>query len=111
VVSAGFVVSAAHLSWTLGASSIVFAALFVAAGGLAHRAGRRNGSLLGLALGTLSSAWCALAEGVVAAAPGVPGDAAAGGVDDAGGQHPDAPGLLGLVAWWPPPVRPAPSSR
>ncbi|MFF4444109.1 MFS transporter [Streptomyces sp. NPDC001502] len=56
--------TAAALSWTLNAYSIVFAAALVPAGRLADRSGRKGGFLLGLGLFTLASALCAASQGV-----------------------------------------------
>jgi EmrB/QacA subfamily drug resistance transporter len=47
------------LSWVLNAYAIVFAALLVVAGRLADRSGHRPGFLIGLALFTVGSAFCA----------------------------------------------------
>ncbi|MFJ7195648.1 MULTISPECIES: MFS transporter [unclassified Streptomyces] len=56
--------SLASLSWVLNAYAIVFAALLVVAGRLADRYGHRRGFLLGLAVFTVASAFCAFAPGV-----------------------------------------------
>jgi EmrB/QacA subfamily drug resistance transporter len=56
--------TAAGLSWTLNAYSIVFAALLVPAGRLSDRASRKNGFLLGLALFTFASVLCAVSQDV-----------------------------------------------
>ncbi|WP_326672285.1 MFS transporter [Streptomyces sp. NBC_01257] len=56
--------TAAGLSWTLNAYSIVFAAALVPAGRLSDRSSRKGGFLLGLGLFTLASAACAASQGV-----------------------------------------------
>lgn len=54
----------AELSWVLNAYTIVYAALLVPAGRIADRYGRKGAFLVGLALFTVASAACALAQGI-----------------------------------------------
>ena len=54
----------AELSWVLNAYTIVYAALLVPAGRIADRYGRKGAFLIGLALFTVASAACALAQGI-----------------------------------------------
>lgn len=54
------------LSWVLNAYTIVFAALLVPAGRIADAVGRKRAFLAGLAVFTLASAACALADSVEA---------------------------------------------
>lgn len=56
--------TAADLSWVLNAYAVVFAALLVPFGRLADRYGRRRMFVLGVALFTVASAACALADDV-----------------------------------------------
>jgi EmrB/QacA subfamily drug resistance transporter len=56
--------TAAGLSWTLNAYSIVFAALLIPAGRLSDRSSRKNGFLIGIALFTVASALCAVSQNV-----------------------------------------------
>lgn len=53
-----------ELSWVLNAYTIVYAALLVPAGRIADRYGRKGAFLAGLALFTVASAACALAQGI-----------------------------------------------
>ncbi len=57
-------VSAADLSWTLNAYTVLYAALLVPAGRLADLQGRKRVFLQGLILFTLASAFCAWATGI-----------------------------------------------
>jgi EmrB/QacA subfamily drug resistance transporter len=57
-------VSAADLSWTLNAYTVIYAALLVPAGRLADLQGRKRVFLQGLILFTLASAFCAWATGI-----------------------------------------------
>ena len=57
-------VSAANLSWTLNAYTVLYAALLVPAGRLADLQGRKRVFLQGLILFTLASAFCAWATGI-----------------------------------------------
>ncbi|MEE4023894.1 MFS transporter [Gordonia sp. PKS22-38] len=57
-------VSLSQVSWVLNAYTIIYAALLVPAGRLADRYGRKGAFLAGLALFTLASVACALAEGI-----------------------------------------------
>lgn len=57
-------VSAADLSWTLNAYTVLYAALLVPAGRLADLNGRKRVFLQGLALFSFSSALCAWAPGI-----------------------------------------------
>lgn len=57
-------VSAADLSWTLNAYTVLYAALLVPAGRLADLKGRKRVFLQGLALFTFASALCAWAPGI-----------------------------------------------
>jgi EmrB/QacA subfamily drug resistance transporter len=56
--------TAADLSWALSGYSIVFAALLVPFGRLADRSSRKGGFMLGLAVFTIASALCAVAQNV-----------------------------------------------
>lgn len=57
-------VSAAELSWTLNAYTVLFAALLVPAGRLADLLGRKRLFLHGMALFSAASALCAVAPGI-----------------------------------------------
>lgn len=57
-------VSAADLSWTLNAYTVVYAALLVPAGRLADLQGRKRTFLQGLVLFAMASACCAWANGI-----------------------------------------------
>ncbi|HXK14098.1 MAG TPA: DHA2 family efflux MFS transporter permease subunit [Gaiellaceae bacterium] len=56
--------SLSSLSWVLNAYAIVFAALLIPAGRYADRTSRKSGFLLGVAIFTVASAFCAAANGV-----------------------------------------------